>query len=86
MQGEFVFVLQIILVKRIKKNKKKILMIAIESSIVCHVSGIYVKVSPVGYIFPTTHQKALVFGPWVPGRVCFPFISSGPWVHALGWG
>ena len=28
----------------------------------------------------------ILFGPWVPLRVCFPSISSGPRVHVPGWG
>ena len=31
----------------------------------------YVNVSQVQYISPTTHQKAFIFGSWVPWRVCF---------------
>ena len=34
-------------------------------------SNFCVKVSQNGYISTTTHQKAFIFGPWVPWRVCF---------------
>ena len=39
-------------------------------------TNFYVKVSQVGYISPTTYQKAFIFGPQVPWRVCF---------HAMFW-
>ena len=52
-----------------------------------HVRGItskfYVKVSQNGYILATTYQKAFIFGPW---RVSLHSVSSGPRVHATGWG
>ena len=37
-------------------------------------------------ISPITHQKAFIFGPWVPWKVCFPSMSSDPRVPAPGWG
>ena len=50
-----------------------------------HVRGIYVKVflesSQVGYISPTTHQKASIFGLRVPWKVCFHAIGS---CHRVG--
>ena len=47
-------------------------------------SKFYIKVSPSGYISPTIHQKAFIFGPWVHWRDYFPSISSVPRVHAWG--
>ena len=35
-------------------------------------------------ISATTHEKAFIFGPWEPWRVCFHSISYGPRVHATG--
>ena len=58
-------------------------------SFVSHVCGIYhkkfyIKVSQVGYISLTTHQKAFIFAPWVPWRVYLRVTSYGPSVHAQG--
>ena len=39
-------------------------------------SKFYVSFSS-GNISPTTHQKAFIFGPWDPWRVCFPFLAPG---------
>ena len=50
-------------------------------------SKFLVKVSLSGYISSTSHQqKAFIFGPWVPKRVCFHAMSIGPRFHAPGWG
>ena len=46
----------------------------------------WVKVSQVGYISWTTHQKAFIIRLWVPWKVCFHATSFGPRVHAPGWG
>ena len=46
-------------------------------------SKFYIKVSQVGYISPTTHQKAFIFGSWVPWRVCIHTVLAPgfmPWV------
>ena len=45
-----------------------------------------VKVSQVGYISRTIHQKAFIFGPLVPLKVCFLAMTFGPRVRAPGWG
>ena len=50
------------------------------------ISKFLVKVSLSEYISLTTHQKAFIFGPWVPERVIFYAMSFGPRVHAPGWG
>ena len=54
------------------------------------VSEIYVKfsvkISLSGYISITTHQKAFIFGLWVPLRVWFHAMSDGPRDYAPGWG
>ena len=47
-------------------------------------SKFLVKVSLSEYISLTTHQKAFIFGPWVPERFIFYAISFGPRVHAPG--
>ena len=49
-------------------------------------SKFLVKVSLSEYISLTTHQKAIIFEPWVPERVIFYAMSFGPKVHAPGWG
>ena len=49
-------------------------------------SKFLVKVSLSEYISLTTHQKAFIFGPWVPERVIFHAMSFGPRVHAPGGG
>ena len=38
------------------------------------------------YILGTTYQKAFILGPKVPSRVSFHSMTSGPRVHARGWG
>ena len=43
-------------------------------------SKFLVKVSLSEYISLTTHQKAFIFGPWVPERVIFYAMSFGPGV------
>ena len=45
-----------------------------------------VKVSQVVYISATTHQKAFIFGPYLPWRVGIHYMTTDPRVHALGWG
>ena len=49
-------------------------------------SKFLVKVSLSEYIALTTHQKAFIFGPWVPERVIFYAMSFDPRVHAPGLG
>ena len=49
-------------------------------------SKFLVKVSLSEYISLTTHQKAFIFEPWVPERVSFYAMSSGPRVQAPGSG
>ena len=49
-------------------------------------SKFLVKVSLSEYISLTTHQKAIIFEPWVPERVILYAMSFGPKVHAPGWG
>ena len=44
-------------------------------------SKFLVKVSLSEDISLTTHQKAFIFGPWVPERVIFYAMSFGPRVH-----
>ena len=47
-------------------------------------SKFLVKVSVSVYISLTAHQKAFMFGPWVPERVILYALSFGPRVHAPG--
>ena len=49
-------------------------------------SKFLVKVSLSGCISLTTHQKTLIFEPWVPERVSFYTMSICPRVDAPGWG
>ena len=49
-------------------------------------SKFLVKVSLSEYISLTTHQKAVIFEPWVPEGGIFYAMSFGPRVHAPGWG
>ena len=49
-------------------------------------SKFFVKVSLREYISLTTHQKAFIFGPWVPERLFFYAMSFDSRVHAPGWG
>ena len=48
-------------------------------------SKFLVKVSLSEYISRPTHQKAFIFGPWIPERVIFYAMSFGPRVHAPGF-
>ena len=46
---------------------------------------IYVRVSQVGYISPTTHQKTFIFGPYIPWKVSCHSMTPDSMVHATGW-
>ena len=47
-------------------------------------SKFLVKVSLSGYIMPSTHQKAFIYGPWAPKRVSFLALRFGP--RVMPWG
>ena len=49
-------------------------------------STFLVKVSLNEYISLTTHQKAFIFEPWVPGKISFYAMSFGLRADVTGWG